>query len=49
MSTADAPSRSDRLLFLGCFIALIATAFGFVVRTMLIDGWGVQFGLTDTQ
>jgi MFS family permease len=49
MSTAEAPTRSDRLLFIGCFLALIATAFGFVVRTMLIDEWGVQFALTDTQ
>lgn len=49
MSSVDAPSRGDRLLFIGCFLALIATAFGFVVRTMLIDEWGVQFALTDTQ
>jgi MFS family permease len=46
---ADTPSPSDRLLFVGCFLALIATAFGFVVRTMLIDEWGTQFQLTDTQ
>src|SRR5262245_55317266 len=49
MTTADAPPRSDRLLFVGCFLALIATAFGFVVRTMLIDEWAAQFQLTDTQ
>ena len=26
----------DLLLFWGCFVALIATAFGFIVRVMLI-------------
>lgn len=41
--------RHDRLLFAGCFLALIATAFGFVVRAMLINEWGQEFGLTDTQ
>jgi MFS family permease len=39
----------DRVLFLGCFVALIATAFGFIVRAMLINTWGAEFGLTETQ
>jgi MFS family permease len=38
-----------RLLFWACFISLIATAFGFIVRTFLITEWGTQFGLTETQ
>ena len=42
-------SPRDRLLFLGCFVALITTAFGFIVRTMLINEWGVEFSLTETQ
>lgn len=36
-------------LFWGCFIALIATAFGFVVRSMVINDWGTEFGLNETQ
>jgi MFS family permease len=36
-------------LFWGCFIALIATAFGFVIRGMLLDEWGVTFNLSDTE
>jgi MFS family permease len=36
-------------LFLGCFISLIATAFGFVVRGMVITEWGTVFNLTETQ
>lgn len=39
----------QKRLFWGCFIALIATAFGFVVRTMVINDWAVQFSLTETQ
>lgn len=37
------------LLFWACFIALIATAFGFVVRTQIMGDWQAQFGLTETQ
>lgn len=39
----------DKLLFWGCFTAVVATAFGFVVRTFVIDQWGHEFGLTQTQ
>lgn len=39
----------DKILFWGCFIALIATAFGFIVRAMIINDWGVQFSLSETQ
>lgn len=41
--------QGNQLLFWGCFIALIATAFGFVVRAMIIDTWGTKFGLTAVQ
>lgn len=40
---------NSQLLFWGCFIALAATAFGFVVRTMVINEWAVEFGLSETQ
>lgn len=39
----------EKWLFWACFIALIATAFGFIVRTQVIDDWGAQFGLSETQ
>ncbi|ADB18632.1 major facilitator superfamily MFS_1 [Pirellula staleyi DSM 6068] len=42
-------SGSDKRLFWACFISLIATAFGFVIRTMIIADWGKEFGLTETQ
>ncbi len=41
-------NRSGRL-FLGCFIALVATAFGFVVRGAVLSDWGVQFDLSEEQ
>lgn len=36
-------------LFLGCFIALITTAFGFITRIFLLGGWGKEFGLDDAE
>ncbi len=48
-SSTTQHDRQDKLLFWGCFIALIATAFGFVVRTMLINEWAAEFALTETQ
>ncbi len=44
--TASAP---DRLLFLTCFIALVTTAFGFILRAIVLPQWGVDFNLTQTQ
>ncbi|MBW3624502.1 MAG: MFS transporter [Armatimonadetes bacterium] len=38
-----------RLLFWACFVALVATSFGFIVRAFLIDTWGETFGLTATE
>lgn len=38
-----------KFLFWACFIALIATAFGFVVRSMSIDTWAAEFALSATQ
>jgi MFS family permease len=39
----------DQMLFWGCFIALITTAFSFVGRLFLLDVWKVQFGLDEAQ
>jgi MFS family permease len=45
----DSTSAHDRLLFLGCFVALITTSFGFILRAMTLEEWGVQFALSETQ
>ncbi len=42
-------SGPDMKLFWGCFIALIATAFGFIIRTQVIEDWGMEFDLSETQ
>src|SRR5207302_5074298 len=42
-------SSNDRRLFVACFVALVATAFGFIVRAMIMDDWARDFGLTKTQ
>lgn len=39
----------DKTLFWGCFIALIATAFGFIARVLTSGEWGAEFGLSETQ
>jgi MFS family permease len=40
---------AERRLFWACFIALIATAFGFIIRATTMDTWAADFGLTQTQ
>ncbi|HZZ28763.1 MAG TPA: MFS transporter [Pirellulales bacterium] len=42
-------NRNDRRLFWACWIALVATAFGFMIRGSLLDTWGAQFGLDEVQ
>ena len=36
---------SEKVLFWGCFVALVTTAFGFIARMFLIPTWGAEFGL----
>ena len=46
---ATATNKADKALFWACFMSLIATAFGFVVRGMIIKDLGAQFDLSPTQ
>jgi MFS family permease len=41
--------RHNKILFWGCFIALITTAFGFITRMFLLDTWAVEFNLDPAQ
>ncbi|WP_276088541.1 MFS transporter [Pedobacter sp. JY14-1] len=43
---AQAP---DMKLFYACFISLVTTAFGFILRALILPQWGVDFNLTQTQ
>ena len=45
----SAGSSNEKLLFWACFIALIATAFGFITRFSLLNEWGTQFNLNKVQ
>lgn len=49
MKNVGNPAAPDRRLFLTCFIALVTTSFGFILRAMVLRDWGVQFNLTQTQ
>ena len=41
--------RHNKILFWGCFIALITTAFGFITRMFLLGTWATEFGLDPAQ
>ena len=44
--------RNERLVFWGCFIALITTAFAFITRAFLVNDptlWPATFGLDKVQ
>jgi MFS family permease len=41
--------KKNKMIFWGCFIALITTAFGFISRMFLLNEWGDQFGLDAAQ
>ena len=51
MSDALAASseRNNKVLFWGCFVALITTAFAFVGRLSLINTWAAEFNLDPAQ
>ena len=40
----------DMKLFYACFVALVTTSFGFILRAIVgLPEWGKQFNLTQTQ
>lgn len=47
-STIASPAP-DMKLFYACFVAMITTAFGFILRALILPQWGVEFNLTQTQ
>ncbi len=48
-NTGAATAAPDMKIFYACFIALVTTAFGFVLRAIVLPTWGHQFNLTQTQ
>ena len=44
--------RNEKLVFWGCFIALITTSFAFITRAFMVNDpalWPAQFGLDQVQ
>src|SRR5688500_10624854 len=50
-STAQqhAPQAPNKLLFYACFVSLVTTSFGFILRALTLPQWGEEFNLTKTQ
>src|ERR1041384_6159885 len=46
---SSADERHKKILFWGCFIALITTSFGFITRMFLLGTWAKEFGLDPAQ
>src|SRR5882672_1569689 len=49
MSDQTGGMTRETRLFIACIVALIATAFGFVVRGFLVAEWATDFNLTQGQ
>src|SRR5687767_6797763 len=44
-----AGTTHNQMLFWGCFVALVTTAFGFISRVFLVNVWAAEFGLDPAQ
>jgi MFS family permease len=42
-------TAKDMKLFYACFVALVTTSFGFILRSLMLPEWGREFNLTQTQ
>ncbi|HEX5667199.1 MAG TPA: MFS transporter [Chitinophagaceae bacterium] len=47
--TETAAAKPDMKLFYACFVALVTTSFGFILRALILPQWGKEFNLTQTQ
>lgn len=48
-ATSTTSGAPDMKLFYACFVALMTTAFGFILRAVILPDWGREFNLTQTQ
>ena len=46
---AKAPGMNEKLLFWACFSSIVATAFGFIVRSQIVGDWAREFDLGETE
>jgi MFS family permease len=47
--TGTSSGEASKWLFWTCFIALVTTSFGFIIRNQIIGQLGIHFALTETQ
>lgn len=45
----NSPEAPNKFLFYACFIALVTTSFGFILRVLTLPAWRAEFNLTETQ
>jgi MFS family permease len=48
-SSTEVKEAPNKKLFLACFIALVTTSFGFILRALTLLQWEAEFNLTKTQ
>jgi MFS family permease len=46
---AKPPGRNETLLFWACFASIVATAFGFIIRSQIVGDWARQYGFGETE
>ncbi|WP_435005765.1 MFS transporter [Tundrisphaera lichenicola] len=46
---AKAPGLNEKLLFWACFMSIVATAFGFIIRSQIVGDWAREYGLGETE
>ncbi len=49
VAPASAPGTNETLLFWACFASIVATAFGFIVRSQIVGDWAREYHLSATQ
>ncbi len=47
--SSDVHQVKDKRLFLACFMAIVTTSFGFILRALTLPQWQAEFNLTNTQ
>lgn len=49
LQSQQSEAAPDMKLFYACFVALVTTSFGFILRSVILPEWGQQFNLSQTQ